>query len=162
MRCVAYCFLLAGTRLIAHFFRLHIHNDLRLLALNESCCLLGGEDLRPDCFSRVHDFAALAAGANPRSWRSQKKPLAKTATSPVALTKLLIAVSMPPLPVAEITNVTSLLVPKTVRRSRQIWADTSKEISDPGGRQSGCAIAWYTLGMHLTVQPGEQALGRTN
>ena len=41
--------------------------------------------------------------------RSQKKPLAKMPTFVPGSTKLLMAVSMPPLPVAEMTNVHSLV-----------------------------------------------------
>ena len=41
--------------------------------------------------------------------RSQKNPLAKTATFMPGSTKLLMAVSMPPLPVAEMTNVHSFV-----------------------------------------------------
>ena len=41
--------------------------------------------------------------------RSQKNPLAKTATLVPGSTKLLMAASMPPLPVAEMTKVISIL-----------------------------------------------------
>src|ERR1035438_1820237 len=50
--------------------------------------------------------------------RSQKKPLANDTTFIPGKTKLEMAVSMPPLPVAEMTKVNSFLVPKTVRSSR--------------------------------------------
>src|ERR1017187_9662319 len=67
--------------------------------------------------------------------RSQKKPLANDTTFIPGKTKLEMAVSMPPLPVAEMTKVNSFLVPKTVEAAVECWRRSRRSRHRDGRRR---------------------------
>ena len=105
------------------------------LGLNES------DHMRPLAADRVTDFLLIEVSPHGLSqritlppWRlpisamrSQKNPFANTRNLAPGSTKLQIAVSIPALPVPEIANVNSFVVPKAVRKPARISSTTEKK-----------------------------------